>query len=105
MNIIDSDYAHDFIVEDEDGVAQDVSAWTFETQWFQQGGCGPVFTLTSAITFVDDGTDGHCRISLTAAQTKTLGAGVARLVIWRTDSGRKVIGEGSVPFESLGFDA
>lgn len=104
-NIIDSDFSHDFIVEDSAGAVQDVSTWTFEVQWFRQGESAYTFKLTDAITFVASGTDGHCRNSLTAAQTKTLGPGVARLVIWRTDSGnRVVIGEGSAPFESLNFD-
>lgn len=105
-NIVDSDFHHDFIVEDEDGVAQDVSTWTFETKIYREQTRELVFTLTDAITFNNGGTDGDCRLSLTAAQTKTLGPGNARIVIRRTDSSnRLVIGEGYAPFQSDDFDA
>lgn len=105
-NIVDSDFRHDFTIEDADGVAQDVSAWTFEVRWYDEQTGKKLLTLTDGVGFVSDGTDGECKLLLTAAQTLANGPGNKRVVIWRTDSGnRVVIGEGIAPFQSLEFDA
>lgn len=103
-NIVDSDFTHDFIIENEAGVAQDVSTWTFETKVLNNGKL--IYTLTDAITFNDDGTDGDCRLTFTAAQMLVIGPGTPRIVIRRTDgSNRVVIAEGSMPVQSDEFDA
>jgi hypothetical protein len=101
-NIVDSDFTVTFVIEDEDGNPQDVSGWTFETRWYRERTRELAHTLTDGVEFVSDGSDGQCNLVLTAAQSKTLGGGNARVVIWRTDSGnRLVIAEGSANFELL----
>lgn len=105
--LCDSDYEQDEIIQNDAGVAQDITGWTFEflcKREGDRGGCKIELSSGSGIS-IEDAAAGRLRISMTAAQTKQFGPGVGRCLLWRTDDGRKIIGEGSAAFEGKFFDA
>lgn len=94
--LCDSDYSDVIYIQDTAGEAVDISGWTFEFKIYQND---REHNLSSGVS-IANASAGTVAIELTAAQTKSIGPGMARVILWRTDNGRrKIIGEGSAPFE------
>lgn len=101
----DSDFAQDVIIEDENGDVQDITGFSFELRLQREKTDKRICLTMGSGLALQDPTNGVLRITLTAAQTKDFGPGMARARLWRTDGMRKIYGEGSTAFEGGAFDA
>lgn len=101
-------FRHDFTLKNKStGAVIDISTYTLKIDIVKQdtGKCLTTLTMGSGVAFVDDGTDGKFRLTLSAAQTEQLGAGTVRYVVRRTDEDNDLLFEGSFPLEAKNYDA
>lgn len=105
----DSDYRQDVVIENDQGAIQDITDWTFEFLCVPErephNSSKKIFLTVGSGLTLQDPENGVLRISMTAAQTKCFGPGSGRILLWRTDDGRDIIGEGSATFEGKFYDA
>lgn len=91
------------------GAVIDVSSYAFGMEWYRNGECTPAVTLTEGSGIdISDAANGNVTFSLTPAQTKSLGRGMARVVLYQNyanDTTRKVLFEGSESIEGVTYDA
>lgn len=102
----DSDQDWSRIAVDANQEADDISAYSLEVIWYQNG--KEILTLTqgSGVEFDTDGTDGAFTISMTAAQSKLFRAGPTRVEVRNVaGSNRRMIWEGQDTVEGPAFDA
>lgn len=107
---VDSSYQYTIAFNNEEtGAAIDVSAYAFGMEWYRAGESDPAVTLTQGSGIdVTSAASGSITVSLTPAQTVTLGRGMVRIVLYQdyaNDSTRKVIAEGSEAIEGVSYDA
>lgn len=101
-------FRHDFTIKNKStGAVIDISTYELEIDIVkaETGKLYTTLTMGSGAAFVDDGTDGQFRMTLSAAQTLALGAGMVRYVVRRVDEDNDLLFEGSFPLEDQGYDA
>lgn len=96
-------------ITDQSGNAVDVSSYAFGMTWYKSGDCNPTVTLTEGSGLdVSDAENGNITITLTPAQTKLLGRGMARVILYKNyanETTRTALWEGSESIEGVSFDA
>jgi hypothetical protein len=108
MAIAGTRFRHDFTLKDKDtGAVIDISGYELEIDIVnaQTRQLYTTLTMGSGVAFVSDGTDGELRLTLSAAQTLAIGAGMVRYVVRRVDEDNDLLFEGSFALEDRGYDA
>lgn len=108
MVIAGTRFRHDWNFKNKStGEVIDISSMTFECDLYKADTRQKLYTMTmgSGLSFVDDGTNGALRLSITGAQTKQGGPGMWRYILRRTDEDNDLWLNGSFPIEAPGYDA
>ena len=101
----DSDQDWPRIVQDADNAVVDISDYSLEAEYYQNGKLILTLSQDSGIEFDTDGSDGAFTISMTAEQSKLFCAGAVRVLIRNVaDGARRLLWEGNDTVEGPGFD-
>lgn len=95
-----------FVCTDADGTAIDLSGYAIEVDIIKSDSRKKYFTLTESDGIsVTDAANGTFLLTLSAARTEQIGAGMVRFIVRNVATDNDLFFEGSFPLESQGFDA